>query len=127
MDVAGEIYAPDYVLHDPAIPEETRGPEGAKRLAAAYRGAFPDLRTTVGDLIAEGDRVVYRWTASGTHRAALMGIRPTGKRVAVEGIAINRIADGRIAEAWQIFDARGMMHQLSVVPPPGQGAGQATG
>jgi steroid delta-isomerase-like uncharacterized protein len=69
---------------------------------------------TVEDLIAEGDKVVGRWTFRGTHRGDFMGIPPTGKKVSIMGIAIYRIARGKIAEAWVAWDAMGLMHQLGV-------------
>ncbi len=74
LDAVEEIFAPDYVLHDPSLPEEGRGPEAARQLATAFRSAFPDLHTTFDEAVAEGDKVAYRWTASGTHEGELMGI-----------------------------------------------------
>ena len=72
------------------------------------------------DMIAEGDKVAVRFTLRGTHGGDLMGIPPTGKPVAVTGIDINRIADGKIAERWANFDALGLMQQLGVIPTPEQ-------
>ncbi len=115
VDVADELFAPDFVYHDPAG-GELRGPESVKGYAAMLRAAFPDLHQTVEDQIAEGDKVAYRWTARGTHEGELMGIAPTGKRVEFTGIAVARLADGRIEEIWENYDALGMMQQLGVVP-----------
>lgn len=78
-DAAGEIYAPDFVAHNPNSPEEIHGPEGVKQLASAFRSAFPDMQSTVEDQIAEGDKVVTRYTFSGTHQGELMGIPPHRK------------------------------------------------
>lgn len=86
-----------------------------------YRAAFPDVQSTIEDTIAEGDKVVTRWTARGTHRGALMGIPPTGKELTVTGMGILRIEGGRIMEAWGIFDQFGMLQQIGVIPTPGQG------
>ena len=76
LDLADELYAPDYVLHDPSLPEDLHGPEALKQYAAMNLGAFPDARVTVEDQIAEGDMVVTRWTATGTHTGELLGIPP---------------------------------------------------
>jgi predicted ester cyclase len=76
LDVADEIYASDYVGHDPSNPEDVRGLEAAKQAASDYRQAFPDLRVTVEDLIAEGDRVAARLRVRGTHLGELNGIPP---------------------------------------------------
>ncbi len=79
VDLADELYAPDYVLHDPSLPEDLHGPEGIKRYAAMTLGAFPDIRVAVEDQVADGDKVVSRWTATGTHTGDLMAYpRPGG-------------------------------------------------
>lgn len=120
LDVADEVYAPSFTHHGPADPEE-RTPEGVKQFVGIYRDAFPDLDTTVEDVISEGDTVVYRWTARGTHQGDLMGVAPTGNGVTITGITIERFSGGRIVEEWNNFDRLGMMQQLGVVPSPGQG------
>jgi predicted SnoaL-like aldol condensation-catalyzing enzyme len=76
LDLAEELFAPDYVLHDPSLPEDLHGPEGLKQHAAMNLGAFPDARVTVEDQIAEGEMVVTRWTATGAHTGELLGIPP---------------------------------------------------
>jgi steroid delta-isomerase-like uncharacterized protein len=116
LDLADELYAPDYVLHDPSLPEDLHGPEGLKRYAAMTLGAFSDIRVAVEDQVAEGDKVVSRWTATGTHTGDLMGIPPTGRRVEISGVTINRFSGGKIAEDWYQSDDLGMMQQLGVVP-----------
>lgn len=119
LGLVDDIFAPDYALHDPDVPGEVRGPEGVRRYVAMYRGAYPDTRFAVEDQIAEGDRVVTRWTASGTHEGELMGIAPTGRVVTISGIEVDLVSGGRIAETWVVYDALGMMQQLGVVPVPG--------
>jgi len=116
LDLADERYAPDYVLHDPSLPEDLHGPEGLKRYAAMSCGAFPDAQVTVEDQVAEGDKVVDRWTATGTHTGELMGILPTGRRIEVSGITISRFSGGKIVEDWYQSDDLGMMQQLSFIP-----------
>ena len=116
LDLADELIAQDHVHHDPAMPEEGHGPEHMKEFANMYRTAFPDVRVQIEDQIAEEDRVATRWVASGTHEGELMGIAPTGNRVTVAGMTIDRIANGQVAETWDNYDALGMMQQLGVIP-----------
>ncbi|SRR5579885_2812279 len=117
------LLTPSYVHHDPALPPEMQhGREAYKQVVAMFNSAFPDLQTTVEDLIAEGDMVAARWTWRGTHRGAFQGIPPTGKLVGGPGLSIHRLADGKIVEGWFSFDALGLMQQLGVIPAPGQPA-----
>jgi steroid delta-isomerase-like uncharacterized protein len=115
LDVADEVYAPGFVSHESAGPVE-RDPEYVKQFVGTYRGAFPDGRTTVEDVIAEGDRVAYRWSFRGTHQGELMGIPPTGEEVTITGITVDRISGGKIEEEWNTFDQLGVLRQLGVVP-----------
>jgi steroid delta-isomerase-like uncharacterized protein len=119
LDLADELFDPDYVLHDPAVPEEVRGPEGIKQYVSMYCSAYPDTHFTVEDQIAEGDRVVTRWTGQGTHQGELMGISPTGNQVTVTGIEFDRVSDGKMQETWVNYDALGMMQQLGVASQQG--------
>ena len=82
----------------------------------AFLAGFPDARFTIDDQIEEGDLVVTRWTARGTHTSNLFGIPPTGKSMAMPGISIYRIANGKMVEAWVQYDQLGMMQQLGLVP-----------
>lgn len=113
-----ELVATGYVGHDPTLPEPSRGPQGFKDAAAMYQAAFPDASITIDELIAEGDRVVARWTGRGTHQGELMGIAPTGKQVTISGITIARLEGGQVAEEWNLYDALGMLVQLGAVPQP---------
>jgi predicted ester cyclase len=83
-----------------------------------YRNAFPDVQMHVEDQVAEGDMVVTRWIASGTHQGDLMGIAPTGNRVTVAGTSIERVVNGKIEETWDNYDALGMMQQIGAIPSP---------
>jgi len=118
LEVTDEIVASDFVGHDPALPEEVRGPGGLRELIDGYRAAFPDIHITIEDQIADGDRVVTRWSAKGTHQGVLMGMTATGKQATVTGITIDRIAAGRIAESWNNWDTLGLMQQLGAIPAP---------
>jgi steroid delta-isomerase-like uncharacterized protein len=116
LDAADEIYAPDYVGHEPAF-GDAQGVEGAKQFAADFRQAFPDIETTIEDQVAEEDKIVTRFTARGTHQGETEDLGPaTGNRMEITGITIEQFADGKIVEDWTNFDALGMMQQLGLVP-----------
>ena len=100
LDGADELFTLNYALHDPSFPHDVHGPEGIKRYVTAYRVAFPDLEVAVEDQLAEEDKVVTRWAARGTHSGKFLGLAPTGDEVTVSGIEFDRIADGKIDEAW---------------------------
>src|SRR5215218_8263598 len=120
-DALKEVYADEIVLHEPG--EDVRGIEGLKQFVSMIRSALPDLRITLEDDIAEGDKVVSRWRAQGTHQGELMGIAPTGNQVRITGITIHRVSGGKIVESWSNYDALGMMQQIGAIPEPGQAAG----
>lgn len=120
LSVADELVAPDFVNHE-APPGMDRGPESIRGLATMLRTAFPDLRFTIEDLVAEGDTVAGRLTMSGTHEGPLMGMSPTGRSVRQDHIHIVRFRDGKAIEHWGVRDELGMMQQLGVIPPLGQG------
>lgn len=115
-----EVYAADYVLHDPTLPEPVRGLEGVRAYIADVSAAFPDAHCTVEDLVAEGDRVVQRVTFQGTQQGAFLGQPASGKAVSVWAIVISRMAGGKIAEEWQLVDNLGFMQQLGAIPAPEQ-------
>lgn len=110
--------SPNYVDHA-ALPGFSPGPAGSKAMLSMIHGAFPDLRATIEDVIAEGDKVVVRKSWTGTHEGEFMGVAPTGKRVKFEGIVIWRIEAGQLAERWASIDRFGLMEQLGVLPQPG--------
>jgi steroid delta-isomerase-like uncharacterized protein len=97
-------------------PSAARGTELVREYVELFRFAFPDLRVKVIDQISNGDRVVTRWQMEGTQDKRLMGIEASHRHVSVEGIRIDRIADGRIAETWSQWDAIGMLRQLGALP-----------
>jgi steroid delta-isomerase-like uncharacterized protein len=115
-EVIDELIAPTFVNHDPSVTEDLIGPEGTKQLIEGYRTAFPDLKVTVEEQIAEGDLVATRWTARGTHRGPFLGMEPTGKQATVTGLTIDRIENGKIVESWNNWDTLGLLQQLGVVP-----------
>jgi predicted ester cyclase len=107
LDAAGELFAPEQA-------------EAAWQEAADFRRGFPDVRSTIEDLIAEGDRVAARWKSRATHLGEYAGVPPTGKEVEFTGISVYRIEGGRIAESWTVEDELGLMRQIGAVPEPGQ-------
>jgi steroid delta-isomerase-like uncharacterized protein len=119
MAALDEIVAADIITHS-QLPNVPAGLEGGKMVHQGSLAAFPDGKTTTDDLIAEGDKVVERFTLAGTHKGDFMGIPATGKQVRVTGMSIFRIANGKIVEHWGENDAIGLMMQLGVLPAPGQ-------
>ena len=114
-----QLVAHDYVYHMPGSPKPlTR--EETQQFFRTLRAAFPDGRIMIEDMIAEGDKVVTRYTSRGSHEGNFMGIPATGKKVVTTSILISRIAEGKVAEEWEEYDALGFMQQLGVVPPMGQ-------
>jgi predicted ester cyclase len=107
LDAAEELFA-------------TEQAEAAKQEAADFRQGFPDVVSTIEDLIAEGDKVVARWRARATHQGDYVGILPTGKEVEFTGISVYRIEENKIAESWTVEDELGLMRQIGAVAESGQ-------
>ncbi len=122
LAVIDELVAANFVDRC-ALPGVEPDREGYKQFFAMAHSAFPDFHSTLEDMIAEGDKVVQRFTARGTHKGEWMGIAPTGKQIEIGGIAIHRLAGGKIVEDWASMDMLGAMQQLGVIPPPGQAGG----
>jgi steroid delta-isomerase-like uncharacterized protein len=117
LSMADEIVAPNYVNHN-AVPGEEPGREGLKAFVTYLRATFPDLHITIEDQIAAEDKVVTRWSITGTQQGEFAGIPATGKTAHVTAINIHRIRNGQIQEGWLNWDALGMMQQLGVFPKP---------
>jgi len=112
LDAFDELCAPNFVKH--AIPPSPDyGIEGSKQSVLMLRKAFPDIKYTVEDMIEDGDKLVARWSAKGTHKGEFMGIPPTGKQVFFSGIEIIRVEDGKAVEEWEELDRAGLMQQLT--------------
>src|SRR5262245_47726950 len=118
LDFISEHMVAEYENHDPATPGRViAGRDAFRALVLGYREAFPDLRMEIVEQVAHGDTVVSRWLASGTHRGALMGIPPTGKRVRdVEGVTLTQFENGRIARDRVVWDTLGLLRDLGAVP-----------
>lgn len=117
-DLAEEIFAEDYVRHDPTIREEKRGPEGFKETLETFRTAFPDVEMTLYEVLRDGEYVAFRATETGTHEGEFMGIEPTRREVEMEGNVIHHLEDGKVAETWAQFDMFGLLEQLGAIELP---------
>lgn len=117
LTAVDDYLAEDYVDHDPPF-GTPGGREGMRGAAAMFREAFPDWHTEIGHLIAEGDLVCERFTASGVQRGTVMGVPPAGGTVTLPGIQIFRISGGRITERWGQLDELGLLRQLGLVSGP---------
>ena len=107
-----EFLAPAYVEHN-LLPGQEPGLEGYKRRYLALRAAFPDVRITIDDLLAEGDRVMARVSIEGTHLGPFLGQPASGRIVCMAAINVYRITDGRIVERWGMQDLHGLLRQIS--------------
>lgn len=114
-----DCYAADFVHHDP-YRANLEGFPAYKALYGEVVAGMPDAHLTIEDLIAEGDRVVKRYTIRGTHRGALLGVPPSGRQVSFSAISVYRIAGGKIAEGWLAFNLLGLLQQLGAVPAASQ-------
>lgn len=109
-------FSPDYTNHDPASPEVPPGPRGVIENVKAYRTGFPDLKFTFNETIVTGDKVVVRWTVSGTHQGTFRDLAPSRKTVSLSGISVFRIANRKIVESWANWDQAGLYQQIGAVP-----------
>lgn len=117
-----KLVSADFRGHSSSPETDTRGTEGYRQYYVGLRTAFPDIHFTIEDQIAEGDRVVTRWTARGTHQAEYAGVPATGREGVIAGVTTDRIADGRSVECWTSLDELGLLRQLGVLPAAGQAA-----
>ena len=118
---ADDLLAPDFTLHIP-LPSRP-GISGMNDVITACRAAFEHLDVTVEDMVAEGDMVAARFSARGIHQGVFMGLPPTNKSIIMTGIEIFRIKDGKINELWGEANLLGLMSQLGILPPMGDGQG----
>jgi steroid delta-isomerase-like uncharacterized protein len=114
LAAADQVIAPDFRMHT-----GDQGPEGFKHTVAQMRTAFPDLRFALDDVLADRDRVIVRWTMTGTQRGPYMGVPGTDRHVTLTAIAIYRMENGRAVQQWSVVDRLGLMQQLGAVPAAG--------
>jgi steroid delta-isomerase-like uncharacterized protein len=115
MGRADDLVLEDFVELDPS-PGQRQGREGLKEVLGMMRAAFPDIHWIVEEMVAEGEKVVTRFTWTGTHRGSFLGVPPTGKSVSVKGVVIDELAGGKMSASRMLMDSLGMMQQLGVVP-----------
>jgi len=109
-EVIDNLVSEDFVAHVGATRQDR---DAFSAMIRSYRNGFSDYHCLINDQIAESDQVATRWTFSGTQDGPLMGMPPSGKRVTVTGVAIDRITDGKLVESWLEMDAQGMLHDLA--------------
>jgi steroid delta-isomerase-like uncharacterized protein len=115
LEQADELVAADFVELDP-LPGQRQGREGLKEVIGMLRGAFPDMHWVVDETVASGDKVVTRFTWTGTHRGTFLGIPATGRGVNAKGVVIDRLEAGKMADSRILMDNFTMMQQLGVIP-----------
>jgi predicted ester cyclase len=123
LAIADEVFAPNYIEHVALPPGMPTGIAGFKAFVTGLRAAFPDFKYTIEDEMTEGDQVVQRLTASGTHQGEFLGMAATGKKATWSEIHIARVGGGKLVEHWANSDQMGMLQQLGIIPTPGQASG----
>jgi steroid delta-isomerase-like uncharacterized protein len=116
VDRVPEFCAEDFVDHEPQPPGMPEGIEGVKAFIQMFHAGFPDVKASVEDVLAEGDRVVARVRFTGTHQGEFMGVPATGKRIDMETIDIVRVVDGKAVEHWGVTDNMALMQQIGAIP-----------
>lgn len=116
IDTIQEILSPSHALHDANSSGSSVGPDAYKRQYFSFISAFPDLRFTIEDIIGEDDKIVVCWSVSGTHKGEFMGVAATNKKISVDGITINHVANGKIMDSYISWDALGLLRQIGAVP-----------
>jgi len=99
-------------------PKMEKGSASFRAIVSMFRNAMPDIKLTIDDEVYAGDRVVHRWTLTGTDTGGMMGMPPSGKQLTFTGITTVRMADGKIVERWANVDELGLLQQLGIAPPP---------
>ena len=117
LDVLDELVAEDFVEHVP-FPGQGPGRDGLKRAVGGFLQAFPDIQWSIHEQIAEGDKVVSRFTWTGAHRGEFLGMAATGRRVTVWGVVIDVVRGGKMVESRIIMDTVGLLQQLGAMPGP---------
>ena len=117
LDAAFELYALDYIYHGPGG-QELRGRDSIRGLWEVFLAGFPDLHSTVEDMVSEGDKVALRWRIDGTHTGEFLGVAPSNAKITLDVTEIFRIADGQLVEAWDQYDRLGLMQQIGAIPIP---------
>lgn len=117
LDALNELVAENFVEQVP-FPGQGSGRDGLRYAIGIFLSAFPDIQWMVDEQIAEGEKVVSRFTWTGTHHGEFLGIPPKGKRVKVRGVVMDVVRDGMLSESRIIMDTMGLLQQLGAVPAP---------
>ena len=120
LTIVEEVFDPEYVLHHCAYPEAIVGLDGFKNWTTSIFTAFPDFRCTIEEIFVKGDKIVSRFTITGTNAGPLGELPPTGKKFRISGMDISRVANGKIAEEWLVYNALDMSQQLGFTLTPPQ-------
>jgi len=112
VSAADGVFAPDCVVHITGVPAPLRSVGSWKEFVGVMLNAFPDLHFTMEDQLIQGDRVAFRWHATGTHTGPLGAAPATGKTIAVDGLIVDRLVNGKVQERWEQFDQTLMLQQL---------------
>lgn len=119
LDLVDEVYAPDFVWHVVDIADDVVGTDAFKELVTTFRTAFPDFRVTFDETFMADDKIVTRWTMTGTNLGPLQGLPPSGQPVRLQGVAVSRMVDGKTVEVWQHYSPLSMYQQMgyTLTPP----------
>ena len=115
FDILNEMVTDDFVIHFPGSGEEIRGPENVKLFYKGLRKAFPDIHFSIVEQVAENDKIVTHWSATGTHKGEFKGIPATSKKVNFTAMDIDKISNGKFVECWTNVDELGLLQQLGVI------------
>ena len=115
LERADDLVASDFVELDP-LPGQQQGRDGLKEVIGGIRAAFPDIHWVLDEMVAEGDKVVSRFTWSGTHRGVFFGIPATGKSISVKGVVIDHVVAGKMVDSRILMDSLSMLQQLGAIP-----------
>ena len=114
ISAADGVFAADCTVHITGVEQPIRGVAAWKEFVAGLLTAFPDLHFTIEEQVTEGPRVAIRWHATGTHRGPLGPVSATGRSITVDGLIIDHLERGMVAERWEQWDQSRMLQQLGV-------------
>jgi steroid delta-isomerase-like uncharacterized protein len=117
FDRMNDLVLENFIELDP-LPGQQQGREGLKAVLMQFRSAFPDIRWRIDEMVSEGEKVVTRFTWTGTHRDTFLGIPATGRQVEVKGVVIDRLETGKMADSRILMDTLGLLQQLGALPSP---------
>jgi steroid delta-isomerase-like uncharacterized protein len=116
LDAIDELVADDIVEHEEGFPGQPPGKEGVKFFVSTLREAFPDIKATVGNTLADGNLAAGEATLTGTHKGEFMGVPASDKSFEISSVDIIRVEDGKVAEHWGVTDTMSLMQQIGAIP-----------